>query len=180
MAALLAARGGIDGLDPDYLFSGINMGTNTGHSILHSGTVGAALTAATFGLSGLAVSLAVSEPMAWESAYAYVEEAIGAARAAPRATVLNVNVPVPQGRLGAAEAPLGRPRPLRLVPGGGRREARGGGAARVPGDGDGAPSSTLTPTPCSWTPAPPPSPHLRRSGQSLRDELPFGRTAPGA
>ena len=96
MAALLAARGGIDGLDPDYLFSGINAGTNTGHSILHSGTVGAALTAATFGLSGLAVSLAVSEPMAWESAYAYVEEAMALLEQAPRATVLNVNVPVPR------------------------------------------------------------------------------------
>ena len=96
MAALLAARGGIDGLKPDYLFSGINVGTNTGHSILHSGTVGAALTAATFGLSGLAVSLAVSKPMAWESAYVYVEEAMALLEQAPRATVLNVNVPVPR------------------------------------------------------------------------------------
>jgi 5'-nucleotidase len=96
MAALLAVRGGIDGLEPDYLFSGINIGTNTGHSILHSGTVGAALTAATFGLSGLAVSLAVSEPMAWDYAYAYVEEAMTLLEQAPRATVLNVNVPVPR------------------------------------------------------------------------------------
>jgi len=96
MAALLAVRGGIDGLEPDYLFSGINIGTNTGHSILHSGTVGAALTAATFGLSGLAVSLAVSKPMAWEYAYAYVEEAMTLLEQAPRATVLNVNVPVPR------------------------------------------------------------------------------------
>lgn len=96
MAALLAVRGGIDGLEPDYLFSGINIGTNTGHSILHSGTVGAALTAATFGLSGLAVSLAVSNPMAWESAYAYIEEAMALLERAPRATVLNVNVPVPR------------------------------------------------------------------------------------
>ena len=61
-------------------------------------------------------------------------------------------------RLGAAEAPLGRARPLRLVPGGGRRATRGGGAARVPGDGDGATSSIPTPTPRSWTPAPRPSP----------------------
>ena len=100
MAALLAARGGIDGLEPGYLVSGINIGTNTGHSILHSGTVGAALTAATFGLSGLAVSLAVSKPMAWDAAYDHVEEAIDLLDQAPRATVLNVNVPVPQGRRG--------------------------------------------------------------------------------
>ena len=136
MAALLAVRGGIDGLEPDYLFSGINIGTNTGHSILHSGTVGAALTAATFGLSGLAVSLAVSKPMAWEYAYAYVEEAMTLLEQAPRATVLNVNVPVPRPGSEPQKLALGRARPLRLVPGRRRRAARGGGAARVPGDGD--------------------------------------------
>ena len=106
LAALLAARGGIDGIEPGFLVSGINMGTNTGHSILHSGTVGAALTAATFGLSAaLAVSLAVSKPMAWEAAYDHVAEALDLLDRAPRATVLNVNVPVPQGD--------GEPGPLR-------------------------------------------------------------------
>jgi 5'-nucleotidase len=105
LAALLAARGGIDGVEPGFLVSGINMGTNTGHSILHSGTVGAALTAATFGLSALAVSLAVSKPMAWEAAYDHVAEALDLLDRAPRATVLNVNVPVPQGD--------GEPGPLR-------------------------------------------------------------------
>ncbi len=101
LAALLAARGGIDGVEPGFLVSGINMGTNTGHSILHSGTVGAALTAATFGLSALAVSLAVSTPMAWETAYDHVAEALDLLDRAPRATVLNVNVPAPRGE-GAA------------------------------------------------------------------------------
>jgi 5'-nucleotidase len=40
--------------------SGINPGCNTGRAVLHSGTVGAALTAANFGCRGLAVSIDVS------------------------------------------------------------------------------------------------------------------------
>lgn len=93
LAALLAARRGIDDIAPDVLVSGINAGTNTGHAILHSGTVGAALTAASFGLSALAVSLAVARPMPWGSARDDVGQALELLAAAPRATVLNVNVP---------------------------------------------------------------------------------------
>lgn len=92
-AALLAAQEGIDGVRPELLVSGINAGTNTGHSILHSGTVGAALTAASFGLSALAVSLVVDDPMPWDDARDHIEEALGLLADAPRATVLNVNVP---------------------------------------------------------------------------------------
>ena len=92
LAAVLAAQGALGG-EPRFLLSGINAGTNTGHSILHSGTVGAALTAASFGLSGLAVSLAVADPMPWEATTPYVGEALGLLREAPRGTVLNVNVP---------------------------------------------------------------------------------------
>src|SRR5690348_2886932 len=39
---------------PFCVVSGINFGANTGRAILHSGTVGAALTAAAMGMSGLA------------------------------------------------------------------------------------------------------------------------------
>jgi 5'-nucleotidase len=42
---------------PDLVASGINPGANTGHLVLHSGTVGAALTAAGLGVPGLAVSV---------------------------------------------------------------------------------------------------------------------------
>lgn len=92
-AALLAAQRGIDDLEPELVASGINAGANTGHSILHSGTVGAALTAASFGLSALAVSLAVADPMPWDDARDSIEEALGILANAPRSTVLNVNVP---------------------------------------------------------------------------------------
>jgi 5'-nucleotidase len=45
------------GESPDVVVSGINPGANTGHLVLHSGTVGAALTAAGLGVPGLAVSI---------------------------------------------------------------------------------------------------------------------------
>ncbi|HJR91473.1 MAG TPA: 5'/3'-nucleotidase SurE [Acidimicrobiia bacterium] len=64
MSAMLGAFGEV----PDLVVSGINAGINTGHSVVHSGTVGAVLTARTFGVAGLAVSLAVSDPWHWETA----------------------------------------------------------------------------------------------------------------
>src|SRR5205085_7922132 len=44
---------------PVIVLSGINTGPNTGYAVLHSGTVGAALTASTFGARAMAVSLNV-------------------------------------------------------------------------------------------------------------------------
>lgn len=66
--AVTAAALGAFGAPPDLVVSGINAGMNTGRSILHSGTVGAVLTARTFKSRGLAVSLAASEPWHWETA----------------------------------------------------------------------------------------------------------------
>jgi 5'-nucleotidase len=43
------ARVGVFGPPPEILLSGINRGANAGHALLHSGTVGAALTAANNG-----------------------------------------------------------------------------------------------------------------------------------
>jgi uncharacterized protein YndB with AHSA1/START domain len=54
--SVLAARQGGFGDPPELVVSGINPGHNTGRAVLHSGTVGAALAAANFGVSGLAVS----------------------------------------------------------------------------------------------------------------------------
>jgi 5'-nucleotidase len=64
MAAALGAFG-----EPfAVVVSGVNAGINTGHSVIHSGTVGAALTARTFGSHGVAVSLAPSDPWYWSTA----------------------------------------------------------------------------------------------------------------
>ncbi|MFD6264698.1 5'/3'-nucleotidase SurE [Micromonospora chalcea] len=61
--AILAGLG-VFGPVPDLLLSGINRGANAGHAVLHSGTVGAALTAGNNGIRALAVSLDVLTPAA--------------------------------------------------------------------------------------------------------------------
>ncbi|GAA2642799.1 5'/3'-nucleotidase SurE [Dactylosporangium fulvum] len=65
--AVLAGLGAF-GPAPDLVLSGINRGANAGRAILHSGTVGAALTAANNGISALAVSLDVLSPATDSSA----------------------------------------------------------------------------------------------------------------
>ena len=65
---VLAARLGGFGAPPDLVVSGINPGCNTGRAILHSGTVGAALTAANFGGRGVAVSIDVVSKLVHEQA----------------------------------------------------------------------------------------------------------------
>ncbi len=92
--AVLAAGLGAFGRKPDLVVSGVNAGVNTGHSVVHSGTVGAALTARTLGSHGLAVSLAESRPWHWDTA---IDVAVSVtrwfSRSPRRLTVLNVNVP---------------------------------------------------------------------------------------
>ena len=99
--AVMAAALGAFGAAPDLVISGINAGMNTGHSVIHSGTVGAVLTARTFGSHGLAVSLGYSGEWFWESA---ARIAVQAARwilsQSEKWVVLNVNVPgVPRSEL---------------------------------------------------------------------------------
>ncbi|WP_229402673.1 5'/3'-nucleotidase SurE [Micromonospora okii] len=65
--AVLAGLG-VFGPAPQLVLSGINRGANAGHAILHSGTVGAALTAGNNGARALAVSLDVLSPAAAASA----------------------------------------------------------------------------------------------------------------
>ncbi|MFA9431031.1 5'/3'-nucleotidase SurE [Egicoccus sp. AB-alg2] len=110
--AVMAASLGAFGPAPELVVSGVNAGMNTGHSVVHSGTVGGALTAATFGGSGLAVSLDVDRVDEWPWATA-VEVAVQATAwllTAPAPSVLNVNVPgLPHDRLrGARWARLDR------------------------------------------------------------------------
>jgi|RhiMethySRZTD1v2_1073278.scaffolds.fasta_scaffold06583_10 5'/3'-nucleotidase len=124
---VLAARLGGFGDPPDLVVSGINPGCNTGRAVLHSGTVGAALTGANFGVRGLAVSIDVvsrrfqeqgrattvpvaggesatmevvdegaappSGPRHWDTAASAAAAAIDWLVAAPKGTVLNLNVP---------------------------------------------------------------------------------------
>jgi 5'-nucleotidase len=54
---VIAALRGAFGESPTAVVSGVNAGVNLGRAILHSGTVGAALTAHNLGIHGLAVSM---------------------------------------------------------------------------------------------------------------------------
>ena len=74
--------------------SGPNAGLNTGRAILHSGTVGAALTAQNFGLSALAVSAQGdgSSPWHWDTAVAIAAEVIDLVLAAPPRSVVNLKI----------------------------------------------------------------------------------------
>ena len=108
--AVRAACGGAFGPAPDLVMSGINPGHNTGRVIIHSGTVGAALTAAAMGIAGVAVSTASDSATGYDTA-AEIAAWIAAdltARSRP-AFALNVNVPsVPLERLaGIGDAALG-------------------------------------------------------------------------
>jgi 5'-nucleotidase len=100
---------------PDLVLSGINRGANAGHAILHSGTVGAALTAANSGTRAMAVSLDVLSPAAasagsggaaieaidavddesrnWATAATLARQLLPWLLDAPPETVLNLNVP---------------------------------------------------------------------------------------
>lgn len=100
MIVFTAARGAF-GEPPEIVLSGINHGPNTGRAILHSGTVGAALTAAAHDLPALAVSLATDRPTHWDTGAQVAAHALDWFLAkVHQPYVLNVNVPdIPPDRL---------------------------------------------------------------------------------
>lgn len=96
LIALIACHDGL-GPRPDVVLSGVNRGLNVGRAVLHSGTVGAALTASINGVRALAVSLDV--PLAeeveehWTAATAVVAGILPRLLGADPGTVFNLNVP---------------------------------------------------------------------------------------
>jgi 5'-nucleotidase len=96
LITLLALHGSF-GETPDVVLSGINRGANVGGAIMHSGTVGAALTAGQGGVRALAVSLDVglveADEQRWGTAGAVARTALATLLGAPAGTVLNLNVP---------------------------------------------------------------------------------------
>lgn len=107
LISLLAAEG-VFGRPPDIVLSGVDLGPNTGHAILYSGTVGAALTAAGHGARAVALSLDGTAPSLWETAESVASRAARRATVhAPPGRVLNVNIP---------DVPLAELRGLRTAP----------------------------------------------------------------
>ena len=95
LIALIASNGAF-GDKPDLVLSGINHGANVGRAILHSGTVGAALTGGMGGAYGLAVSLDVGfEPTVfeWDAAAGVTLSVLPLLLDRAPGTVLNLNVP---------------------------------------------------------------------------------------
>ena len=91
-----AGRGWLDP-EPDVVLSGINLGANVGRAVLHSGTVGAALTASLHGWRGLAVSLDSGweppEQPHWDAVLHVLPEVLDLLLAGAEGTVLSLNVP---------------------------------------------------------------------------------------
>lgn len=108
---LIALAGGI-GPEPDLVLSGVNYGANAGRAVTHSGTVGAALTAALGCRRAAAFSIGHSvrrphEPT-WPTATAVAAQLLPAICELPAGVLLNVNVPdVPYEQLrGIRRTPL--------------------------------------------------------------------------
>ena len=111
LCAIVGALGSF-GMQPDLIISGINAGANVGRSVLHSGTVGAILTGAQLGLSGLAVSVQWGVDVHYDVAAQLAIEVVDELFLAPSRTLFNLNVPnvtrehlrgVRRGRISTAE-----------------------------------------------------------------------------
>ncbi|GAB3278318.1 5'/3'-nucleotidase SurE [Microbacterium sp. MEC084] len=108
LIALIAAHGAF-GDTFDLVLSGVNHGANVGRAILHSGTVGAALTGGLNGAWGLAVSLDVGmrpEVFEWDAAAQTAIDALPFLMSLEKGSVVNLNVPNAPEHRGIREAPL--------------------------------------------------------------------------
>jgi broad specificity polyphosphatase/5'/3'-nucleotidase SurE len=123
---------------------------NVGRSVLHSGTVGAVLTGAQLGLSGLAVSLRTgAKSEHWDTAATAAVVLVPMLATAPPRTVLNLNVPsvplhelrgVRRGRISTAgiiKRAVDRGQTDDLEPGPLRRSRVSGGPLAGGGDEEG-------------------------------------------
>jgi len=108
LIAMIAARGAF-GEPAEVVLSGVNHGANVGRAILHSGTVGAALTGALNGAWAMAISLDVGmtpERFHWREAADAAVRLIPELTARDRGTTMNINVPNTDRVRGVREAAL--------------------------------------------------------------------------
>lgn len=93
--------------EPDLVVSGINSGPNLGDDVIYSGTVAAAMEGRFLGLPSIAVSLASSKCIHYETAARVAVHLVSRLEGCPlpRDTVLNVNVPdVPETELSGLQS----------------------------------------------------------------------------
>ncbi len=81
---------------PDLIISGINRGSNSGRTVLYSGTVGGVIEGALKGIPGIAFSFSDVEPPSLEATKSYISPLIQYVlkHPMPAATFLNVTFPV--------------------------------------------------------------------------------------
>lgn len=94
--AVMAAALGAFGPRPNLVVSGINAGVNVGGSVVHSGTVGGAITASTFGIPAVAVSVApppAGDDWSWATAADVACAVVTWMLGHGRALTINLNVP---------------------------------------------------------------------------------------
>jgi 5'-nucleotidase len=110
----LAVRHLLRETPPDLVVSGINLGSNTGISVLYSGTVSAASEAIILGVPSIALSLCTYQNPHWDTAARVAAEIVDkiARNPLPEGILLNVNIPnVPPSELkGMKAAHMGRSR----------------------------------------------------------------------
>jgi 5'-nucleotidase len=128
LISLMGLQGAFGGV-PDLVLSGVNEGLNTGRAVIHSGTVGAVITACMHGRPGLAVSRELAEEPHWDVVRAVARDVVAWFAASPQPRALTLNIP----HRGAGE--LAGLRPARLA-------AFGAVQAKVVDTGEG--SVTLT------------------------------------
>lgn len=88
-----AAMLGVFGEAPDAVVSGINLGWNPSWQHMHSGTVGAALTAANFGGLGIAVSIDYGDDLQWRTAADVAVVTLASMPASKAPLTMSINVP---------------------------------------------------------------------------------------
>jgi 5'-nucleotidase len=92
---LVAAQHLMEGMPPDLVLSGINMGANLGEDVHYSGTVAAALEATLQDLPAIAFSQLMSGTPCWETAEHYAADLIRSVCKVGwgRNTLININFP---------------------------------------------------------------------------------------
>jgi 5'-nucleotidase len=93
---VLLALGALLDERPDFVFSGINHGPNMGEDVLYSGTVAAAMEGLSFGVPGVAFSLAGDQVELLDSHRPWLERLVRdivKVRDFPQETLLNINIP---------------------------------------------------------------------------------------
>lgn len=94
-------------LSVDFIFSGINLGGNTGSDIVYSGTCAGAREGALNNIHSIAVSVANHEAREFDYIYSILKELMEVSKGLPASTFLNVNQP---------DLPVWKIKGIKLVP----------------------------------------------------------------